>query len=237
MLDAKKKNWSRAWQHNTSFLQTRLFELSSLWTKFFLIVRTLQYGMFKPVHCKQIFRVVSLCARCNDLLLSKIRFLISQCSWIIRSRQVIDLVFTFPQGLKDLEWVYNKTTDMCSSFPTTILSTYFFVHSFRIFSFLASGHGATIHLLIFRSVNLVQYFESSGDHKSKLFFSWSICRFHLQDVGLSWTSLSRSIEEKHPSRTLLSAILTLSDNKNLLLRKLPQAFNKSPNQAIVHDAF
>lgn len=204
MLDAKKKNWSRAWQHNTSFLQTRLFELSSWWTKFFLIIRTLQYGMFKPVHCKQIFRVVSLCARCNDLLLSKIRFLISQCSWIIRSRQVIDLVFTFPQGLKDLEWVYNKTTDMCSSFPTTILSTYFFVHSFRIFSFLASGHGATIHLLIFRSINLVQYFESSGDHKSKLSFHDQYVDSIYKTLGLRGhpyqDQLKRNIHPEHCSQ-------------------------------------
>ena len=88
----------------------------------------------------------------------------------------IDLVYTFPRGLKHLEWVYNKTSSRFSSFPTKISSLYFLVHFFGILSSLASGHDATIHFLIFCYVNLIEYFEKSGDPESKLFSMLLIVR-------------------------------------------------------------
>lgn len=134
-----KNSLSKMWKRKTeveldniikSSHQTGLFELSTLWAKFFLIVPALQYGILEPVHCKLIFRW------CHNIKMQSV------ASSLDPITSGIDLIFAFSRGLKDL------------------------------------------------------------------------------DGGLPRTLLLRSNEEKHPSRLLLSAILTLSDNKNLLFRKL-----------------
>lgn len=126
----------------------------------------------------------------------------------------IDLVYTFPRGLKHLEWVYNKISSKFSSFPTKISSLYFLVHFFGILSSLASGHDATIHFLIFCYVNLIEYFEKSGDPESKLFSMLLIVRENTVNNVLFAKPSPRSFPQsphRYPLTLLIFSVNAVND--------------------------